>query len=490
VSTENAETVHGLSRNSVGLSGAVAQSAAFIGPAVGLTAGNIFIAGLSGIASPFEFVIGLVISMCIALTIGEYAKHISSAGSFYTYLRHAFGPKSGFVTGVMLFGAYICVLVFTFAFFGGFVNSYAMSHGVTIPWQIWTLALGAIVIGIGIAGISPSLKVTLTGLTFEVSVFTVLAIVILSKGGAHGLSFAPFNPANSATGFSGVMLGSVFTIFAFVGFESATTLGEEVRDASRNIPRAVILTTLVIGVFYVFVTYAEVIGFGINMHGLHQLQTNGSPFSYLGTKYISGWFGGLVELATISSLAALCIAQVIAGSRVIFALGRDGMAPRVLGRAGARGTPYVALLAVALVGIGASVVGGSLWGSINFASWASFLGTLFFIAAYALLLVGIYFYTRRNVAIDFSLLRHLVIPVVGLIGVGVVLYGNVHPLPPSPLRYLIYVAVLVLVLAVIFVFRLERSDPVRLQDAGRILASADVVPEPVPIPLHLETDIE
>src|SRR5215831_10518345 len=50
--------------------------------------------------------IGLIVCVCVALVIGEYAKRLPSAGSFYTYLTRTFGAKTGFVTGVMLFGAY------------------------------------------------------------------------------------------------------------------------------------------------------------------------------------------------------------------------------------------------------------------------------------------------------------------------------------------------------------------------------------------------
>ena len=303
----------GLAKNTVGLAGAVAQSAAFIAPAVGLTAGNIFIAGLVGVAAPLEFVIGMLICLCIASVIGQYARQISHAGSFYAYLSRAFGPKTGFVTGILQFGAYLCVLVFTFSFLGSFVDSYLSSHGVHLAWQIYTLALGLLCLGIVTAGISPSLKFTLAALSIEIAIFTLLSVIILIKGGATGWSAAPFNPANSTTGFSGVVLGSVFTIFAFVGFESATSLSEEARNPRRTIPRAVMLTTIVVGAFYVFATYAEVIGFGTNASGIKALQTNPSPFTSLATTFVGSWLAVLVELATISSLTALAIAQVQAG---------------------------------------------------------------------------------------------------------------------------------------------------------------------------------
>ncbi|MBO0887356.1 MAG: APC family permease, partial [Acidimicrobiales bacterium] len=390
-----------------------------------------------------------------------------------TYLNAALGPQVGFVAGIALFGAYICVLVFTFAFYGGFISSFAATYGVHAPWQIWTAGLGLIVTGVGVLGLRPSIRVALLGLILETAIFAALTLVILSEGGAHGLSVQPFSPARSATGTSGVFLGSVYTIFAFVGFESATTLGEEARSPKRTIPRAVMLTTLAIGIFYVFVTYAEVIGFGLNRAGLHELQTNLSPFTSLANRYIGGWMGPVVAAATISSLTALCIAQITAGSRVLFALGRDRMAPRWLGHASHKGVPALSILAISTVGVGAGLIGGSAWGAVSFASWSSFLGTLFFIGAYALLAVGVTFFARKRSGMSFHPVRHAAIPLLGFAGIMLVLYGNVHPLPPSPLRYLIWSAIAIAALATAFVVRLSQRDPERVRAAGRILGTGE-----------------
>ena len=104
--------ISALKAGSTGLGGAVVQSAALIAPAAGATAGFVFIASESGFASPFSMVVGMVFSLCLAVIIGEFARKLPAAGSFYNYLTHAFGPKVGFVTGVMLFGAYVLLLPF------------------------------------------------------------------------------------------------------------------------------------------------------------------------------------------------------------------------------------------------------------------------------------------------------------------------------------------------------------------------------------------
>src|SRR5512133_808956 len=102
--------ISALRGGSTGIGGAVVQSAALIAPAAGATAGFVFIASESGFASPFAMVVGMIFSLCLAVIIGEFARKLPAAGSFYNYLTHAFGPKVGFVKGRMLFGAYVLLL--------------------------------------------------------------------------------------------------------------------------------------------------------------------------------------------------------------------------------------------------------------------------------------------------------------------------------------------------------------------------------------------
>lgn len=465
--------VSALRGGSVGLGGAVVQSAALIGPAVGATVGLVFIAGETGIASPFAMVVGLLFSLCLAVVIGEFARKLPAAGSFYTYLTQAFGPKAGFLTGVLLFGAYILLLPFQLCFFGTFLSDYLDSQGITIGWQILAAALILMTTVLGVAGIAPTLKVGLVALGFEIVVFSIIAIAILLNGGANGLSLEPFNPANSFNGFSGVIYGLVFAIFAFVGFESATTLGEEAHDADRTIPRAVLITTLAIGLFYTLLIYTGVIGFGLDGKGLRMLQNDSAPFNTLADTFVGSWLATLSTLAVVSSFIALNIVTVSAAARMVFAMGRDRMLPSWFAEVNARRAPARAVVAVGAFAISVSLILGSIYDPGDLASWAAYIATLFFIAAYALLVVGVARFYRTSHPGEFSPLRHVVIPVAGLVGIVIVTYGNVHPTPPSPLRYFIWATVATIVAAIIIAIRLERSNPQRLVEAGHLFEAAE-----------------
>ncbi len=462
-----------LKPRSVGLSGAVAQSAALIGPAAGVTAGNIFVAGLSGAASPLAFLIGLVVCLSIAKVVGDYARKLPSAGSFYTYLTNTFGPKIGFVTGVLLFGAYVALLPFQLSFLGFFAQNLLATVGVKMPWQLIALALIVFSTGLAIIGIRPSLTVGLIGLIFEIAVFTILSLLIIFHGGATGNSLQPFNPAQSSQGFSGLLLACVFTIFAFVGFESSTTLGEEARNPHHTIPRAVLLTTLLIGVFFVLVSYAEVIGFGLSKSGVQALQTDQIPFNTLALRYGNGLLSILVNLATLTSFIALNIVTVAASSRIIYAMGRDQMLPHIFSRVNNRHSPHIASLAVGIFGMLSSLVLGSIYGPENWASWAAFIATLFFIVAYVLLNVGVIKFYAQHHSSEFGWIQHIIFPCIGLAGMALVLYGNIYPVPQAPLNYFIYLTIAIIIGAFIIAWRLEAKDAEVLRQAGQLFSAVE-----------------
>lgn len=471
---------------SIGLSGAVVQSAALIAPAVGATAGFVFIAGESGFAAPFAMVVGMLISLCVAIVIGDYARKIPAAGSFYNYLTAAFGAKTGFVTGFMLFGAYALLLPFQLAFFGNYASSYFDAHSFHLAWQWWALALIAVTTTLCVLGLSPSLKVGLIGLTFEVLVFGTVAIVVLIKGGDSGLSLKPFNPSESALGFSGIIYGLVFAIFAFVGFESSTTLGEEVHEPRRTIPRAVLVTTIVIGVFYTLLMYVGVVGFGLSPSGLEALQSDGAPFNTLAETFVGTWLSTLVTISVMTSFLALNIVTVTAAARMIYSMGRDRMLPAWFDHVNGRQSPSRAAFVVGLFGIVVTLVFGSIYSAEEAATWGSYIATLFFIVAYALLIIGVVRLYWTQYRSEFSYLRHVAVPIAGIVGVGIVAYGNVHPLPPSPLRYFIWATIAVAVIAALAAIWLEKRDPEKLVTAGQLFAAAtpeeaDVRPDGDPL---------
>src|SRR5262245_66091729 len=98
---------------------------------------------------------------------------------------------------------------------------------------------------------------------FEILIFGALAVWMLISN-AGDLNAQPFNPNHAVGDWSGVFKGMVFAILAFIGFEAAAPLGEEARHPRRTVPRAVVGSAIVIGLFYIFCSYAWVFGAGFD----------------------------------------------------------------------------------------------------------------------------------------------------------------------------------------------------------------------------------
>jgi amino acid transporter len=464
---------HNLERHAIGLPAVTAQSAALIGPAAGSVAGLAFIVGYSGAATPLAFLIGLVVCVCVALVIGEYARRLPSAGAFYTYLTRTFGPRTGFVTGVALFGAYMLLFPFQLDFFGNYVSSWLATSGVHIAWWVFSALLILVSTTLGVLGIKPSLRTGLIGLGFEMLVLTIFSLVIIIKGGAGGNTIQAFNPSDSLKGSGGLLTAVVYTIFAFVGFESATTLGDEARRPRRTIPRAVMLTTLVVGIFYVVVSYAVTIGYGLSTSHVTALAAAGTPFNTLADKFGSGVLSVFVNLAVISSFTALNIVTVIAVSRIFWKMGRDRLLPSAFSHVNARQSPYVACLFSGVLALVASIMFGAIYGALNFASWLSYFATLFFIAAYLLISVGLMRFIWRDYRSEFNWIKHAALPVISIVAMIWVLWGNIHPYPPSPLRWFIYATIGVLLISALIAQWLAKRRPDAMLRAGMLMADVE-----------------
>jgi amino acid transporter len=180
-----------------------------------------------------------------------------------------------------------------------------------------------------------------------------------------------------------------------------------------------------------------------------------------------------VNLAVVSSFTALNIVTVIAVSRIFWKMGRDRLLPAAFSRVNSRQSPYVACLFSGTLALVASIMFGAIYGALNFASWLSYFATLFFIAAYLLISVGLMRFIWRDYRSEFSWIKHAALPVISIVAMIWVLWGNIHPYPPSPLRWFIYATVGVLLVSVLIAQWLARSRPEDMQRAGELLADIE-----------------
>jgi amino acid transporter len=224
---------------------------------------------------------------------------------------------------------------------------------VNVSENIFFFVALAIVAGLAYRGISASAQVDLTLLAVEVLVILALAVTILGRSGNH-LTFASFDPAKSLHGrFSDLTLGIVFTAVIFGGFEAAAVLGEESREPRRIIPRGIFGSLILVGVFYLVVSFAETQGVGYA--GMPKFAALTNQLQALTTQYWSSSVLWIIDLVVALSTLAFTIAVFNSGVRYIFAMGRESMLPTVFARTGRYKTPDIAIATVTIFTIAVGV---------------------------------------------------------------------------------------------------------------------------------------
>jgi len=260
----------------------------------------------------------------------------------------------------------------------------------------------------------------------------------------------------------------VFAILALSGFEAPAPLAEETKLPNRLIYRAIFLSLLIVGIFYIFMAYASAIGWGTgNMAAFATASTN--PYYTLSQKFWGvGWV--LVLFAIINSTLAVGIACTNAATRVMYTMSQAGTLPAALGKIHpVHKTPYIAvhveqifqIVSFGLVGIifGASLIFGFL-GTIT---------TLAVIVLYIMANIALTAFVRREHPADFSILRHVIVPLVGTVLLIPVLYVTVYPVPVYPINLTPYIFIALMVIGFVVMLIIAARRPEALNQESSLL---------------------
>jgi amino acid transporter len=242
------------------------------------------------------------------------------------------------------------------------------------------------------------------------------------------------------------------------------------------VPRAVFLSIALMVVSYLLFAFATVTGFGYNGT---KLAAAPIPFITVSGN-IAPAFAAFAYIAGMTSTLGVLIAAANSQSRLIFNAGREGLLPRWLGRVHpTRRTPMNAIYAfVALAGgiiliwVLGHVIGGHTGSMdpLNFFFESSTMGTILVLVVYFLANLALPFYYRRYRPAEFSLVKHLILPVLGMAAIAVPVYYLCKPGQAAPYDWFPYAALAIVVIAVIYATVLSRRDPGLGERAGSIIA--------------------
>ena len=467
---------------------AIGISVALMAPSMAANINPQATAGSVGRAVPLAFALATVGVLLVAYTFVRLCQHFHHAGSVYGFVGATLGARTGLVAGWALLGTYIFYGVVTSMAAGIFGTSFLTEIGVWPHPPAWApFLLGALaLLGVFALTVAPVRRGTRILLTVEgvtVALIIVVSVVVLvrllSGTAPHGRTFTlSVFTVPPGTGVSTLFLGVVFGFLSFAGFEAAATLGEEARRPRRDIPRAILGTAIFGGVYFVFVTAVEMMGFGTDAAGVKAFTASGSLLGDLGSAYIGGWVGDLITIGAAISAFGCCLACAVGASRLTFALSRDGVGPARLATVSERrGTPHVAAATVVGAMAVIIIVDALLFGAKPFDAflWSGTIGTLILLVAYALATIGamrLLFFGRRRLVPAWE----IVIPILALLVIAYTLYRNVLPYPTGPAAWFPLVCAVWLLAAIGYVLArpgVARRAGQRLT-AGEGLAGPDV----------------
>ncbi|MGW2103589.1 APC family permease [Streptomyces olivaceoviridis] len=393
-----------------------------------------------GRAIPLAIAIATVGVLLLSYSFVRLSQHFNTSGSVFGFVGATLGARAGTVAGWCLLGTYLLFGMSSAYSAAIFSTSLIESLGLLSDPPNWLphliallVLLAAAVITVFPARRGADLLLWIEGATV-VLILLISAVVVYRISTAHGpqgqeFTLSVFRPAEG-TGSSALFLGAVFGFLAFAGFESAATLGEEAREPRRTIPRAVIGTVLIGGVFYIVTSAVEVMGFGTRSSDLARLHASGSLYGDLGAAYLSSWVGDIVTVGTTVSALGGAIGCLIGASRMLLSLSRaattrDTVVTRVSSR---YGTP-VGAVGVAFAVMVASVVVFGWVARVPVAlpwAWIGTVGTLIVLVVYLLATVGAAGMLMRTRRVP---RREMIIPAATVAVLGYTLYRNIVPYP-------------------------------------------------------------
>jgi amino acid transporter len=411
-----------------------------MGPLLGALSVAPLIAISAGFSAPFIVLVCGIAMFIVALTIARFARVLPSAASIYSYVSHGLGEKTGFLSAWLSFMYYVLFVPQLLLAFGLYAHSgliYVFS--VSIPWWVCSLFAAGIALALSLIGIRISTRIDL-GLAIIANLVLLIASIALITQVSH-LTFSSLTPSHAGGGFTGLSLAIASGVLIYLGFEQSFTLGEEVKDPHGNVPKAIFVALVSIGLLLLFATFAMVSAFGVR--GITALtnanSTDGTPWwaAFHRVGLGTGWRDAL-SLVIMTSVLGNTIASHNAVVRIQYGMGRAKALPSAFGRTGPRKTPYFAICVQIAVSVIVTLVMGGAWDTTKAFGFLGFTNGLAGAVAFILILLAAMVYFHK-VEPQAGVLRNLVIPAVGIAILVPAVYTAFYPNPGAPLKWSPYI---------------------------------------------------
>lgn len=287
--------------------------------AVGIGFGAIVGAGIfvvtgvaAGIAGP-AFLVGLFIAAvaatCNALSSAQLAAEYPQSGGTYEYGYRVLNPWAGFAAGWMFLTSKIAAAGTVALGLAGYLDAVAPGLHPRV------VAVGAIVIftALNYFGVRRSSRANLAVVVVSLGALLAFVVAGLATGSFQASNLTPFAP----TGWRGIMESAAILFFAYTGYARIATLGEEVREPKRTIPRAILVT--IIGAVLLYFAVALT---AVGATGAARMSNTAAPLQIAAGAFGTPWVAIVVSVGGVTAMLGVILSQLLGLSRMAFAMAR------------------------------------------------------------------------------------------------------------------------------------------------------------------------
>jgi amino acid transporter len=422
---------YGLRQNVLSPLETLAQSVSTMAPSTSPTLTIPLVFALAGTGTWLAYALAMAGIALMALCIAAFARDSASPGSLYAYTRSTLPLAFSAIAAWALFFAYVMTAA---SVIGGFISYAYLFLGKFGP-HISPVLLAAICTSAAIWIAYRDVKIsTQTMLWIEAISVCLISLVLGVLLWKHGLHLdTPQLKLSGATP-AGIRLGVMLALFSFVGFESATTLGSEAKNPLKTIPRAVLQSAALAGIFFIVCAYGEVLSF----HGANPgLGESTAPMRYLSQQAGISFAGPIIDAGVLVSMFAATLACVIAAARVMMLMSHHGLAHTRLAKTHAqKETPGAAsILAGVLAFLPVAILAATGSTGADIYGWMGTLAVYGFLTVYALVAIALPVYLQRQGRLGIG---GIALSLTATLAMLLAMVGTVYPVPPAPQRYLPY----------------------------------------------------
>src|SRR5580698_6142794 len=442
-----------------------------------------------GVGAPAAFIFAAIVLVVFSVGYVAMTRKKTTAGGFYSYISHGLGREIGIGTG---YGAVVAYSVFEASLAGGFAYFLSLklnAYGVSIAWPWLALGMVAIIAALTYFDVRISSWVLAVGLISEIVILLIFDGYLFAKG--H-VTASPLNIVNAFKGFpaqgklaaGAIGIGLFFAFWSWVGFEMAPNYGEESRDPKRNVPRALYISVIGLGIFYTMTSWASLGGYSSTHAAIAASQTNAANYFLTpATQYAGHWVSSVMSYLIITGSFACGMAFHNTTARYMYSLGREGLAPKALGRTHPRWkSPHIASLtqsvfAAIIIGLFAIFTGSgdpTSQAYLQLYGLMAIMGVIIILSIQAMMSIGVLVYYERYHKDEVNWWRTRLAPLLAFISQAYVVYllfTNIDFLGGgySYANILGPIDAVVVALGIGAAFYFKRRRPTKYEQAGRLI---------------------